>query len=190
MGLDCKGESLYFRLACALKRVYMLGRFRMRISFDCASEIYDKTRGPPEAVMKQLVETLINELRGYTTVLDAGVGTGRFAKPLQDGGFEVVGIDIAKKMINKAVEKSVCNLIRSDACFLPFRDNSFDVAICVHLLHLISEWKAALKEICRVTGKAIVSIDYVRRNPIAKLMIVCLKVVGVKVEGLGRGNGS
>lgn len=187
MGFGCKSENLYFRLARALKPVYMLGRFRMRISFDCASEIYDKTRGPPKAVMKQLVETLINELRGYTTVLDAGVGTGRFAKPLQDGGFEVVGIDIAKKMINKAVEKSVCSLIRGDACFLPFRDNSFDVAICVHLLHLISEWKAALKEICMVTGKAIVSIDYVRRNPIREAYDRLLKSCGCESRRLGKG---
>lgn len=81
----------------------------MRISFDCAADIYDKTRGPPRQVMKQLIETLSNELQGYRTILDTGAGTGRFTKPLQDSGFEVFGIDIAKKMISKAMKK------RSDA---------------------------------------------------------------------------
>ncbi|MGD8507102.1 MAG: hypothetical protein PVF15_10625, partial [Candidatus Bathyarchaeota archaeon] len=66
-----------------------------RISFDTVSHVYDKTRGPPEHVKKQLFGTLVNELSNYKTILDAGVGTGRFAKPLQDSGFEVVGIDIA-----------------------------------------------------------------------------------------------
>ena len=74
----------------------------MRISFDSAAEFYDKTRGPSGHVMEQLIKTLIYELVGYRTILDAGVGTGRFAEPLQENGLEVVGIDIAKKMISKA----------------------------------------------------------------------------------------
>ncbi len=70
----------------------------MKISFDCAAEFYDRTRGPPEHVMEKLILTLINELKGCKSILDVGVGTGRFAKPLQDHGLYVVGVDIAKKM--------------------------------------------------------------------------------------------
>lgn len=159
----------------------------MRISFDSAAEIYDKTRGPPRHVMKQLLETLISELRGHETILDVGVGTGRFAKPLQDNGFEVVGVDIAKKMISKAVEKNVENLLLGDACFLPFKGDSFDVAVCVHLLHLISEWKMALQEICRVTQKFMVSIFYVRENPIQEAYDRLLKGYGYESRRLGKG---
>lgn len=137
----------------------------MRISFDRAAEIYDKTRGFPNHAMKQLIKTLIDELSCYKTILDAGVGSGRFAKPLQESGFEVVGIDIAKKMIGKAEEKAVSDLFLSDVCFLPFKDNSFDATVCIHLLHLIGEWKTALQEICRVTRSVMVSLIYVYKNP-------------------------
>jgi len=101
----------------------------MRISFDCAAELYDSTRGPPENAMQQLVKTLINELKGYGSILDAGVGTGRFAKPFQDFGLDVIGVDIAEKMLRKAKEKGVRNLIRSDTCFLPFKARAFDASV-------------------------------------------------------------
>ncbi len=165
----------------------MFGWFEMKISFDLAAEIYDKTRGPPEQVMKQLVKTLIDELHGYNTVLDAGVGTGRFSKSLQDNGFEVVGVDIAKKMIDKAVEKDVRDLLQGDVCFLPFRDDSFDVTVCIHILHLISEWKMALQEICRVTQKLMVSIIYVLKNPIRETYNRLLRNYGYESRRLGKG---
>jgi ubiquinone/menaquinone biosynthesis C-methylase UbiE len=159
----------------------------MRISFDCAAKIYDNTRGPPKPVMKQLIKTLNSELKGYITVLDVGVGTGRFVKPLQDNGFKVVGVDIARKMIDQAIEKGVKELLLSDACYLPFKNKYFDVAICIHLLHLIREWKMALWEICRVTGEIMVSIDYVRGNPIRKVYNKLLKGYGYESRRLGKG---
>ncbi|UCD26093.1 MAG: class I SAM-dependent methyltransferase [Candidatus Bathyarchaeota archaeon] len=159
----------------------------MRISFDSAAEIYDKTRGPPKQVMKQLVKALASELHGYKTALDVGVGTGRFAKPLQDSGLDIVGVDIAKKMINKAAERGVRNLLRGDACFLPYRDSSFEVLVCIHLLHLISEWKTALQEICRVTQRIMVSMNYVRKNPIWETYDHLLKGYGYESRRLGKG---
>jgi len=96
-------------------------------------------------------------------------------------------VDISKKMINKAVEKDVENLFLGDACCLPFRDNSFDVAICVHLLHLISEWKKALQEICRVTQKIMVTINYVRKNPIQDVYKSLLESYGYETRRPGKG---
>jgi ubiquinone/menaquinone biosynthesis C-methylase UbiE len=134
------------------------------ISFDRVAEVYDKTRSLPDNVMKELVKELCAELENCTRILDVGVGTGRLAKPLQNAGFEVVGIDISKKMISKAREKSVQNLVIADARFIPFKDKSFDAAISVHLLHLISEWKKALREVCRVTRHAMFSLYDARKD--------------------------
>lgn len=159
----------------------------MRISFDSAAEFYDKTRGPSKQVMKQLIKVLTKELSGYRSILDAGVGTGRFAKPLQDNGFDVLGIDIAEKMINKATEKGTKNLLRADACFLPFKKKSFDATVCVHLLHLICEWRTTLQEICRVTKDVMFSIHYVRENPIQETYNLLLKSYGYKSRRLGKG---
>jgi len=159
----------------------------MRISFNSVAHIYDRTRGPPEHVMKQLLQTLTSELSSYRTIFDAGVGTGRFARSLQDGGFEVVGIDIAKKMISRAAEKGADNLFFGDVCFLPFKDNSFDATICIHLLHLISECKTALQEICRVTRSVMASIFYVHKNPIRETYNCLLKGYGYESRRRGKG---
>jgi ubiquinone/menaquinone biosynthesis C-methylase UbiE len=159
----------------------------MRISFDRVAGIFDKTRGPPKHIMKKLVKTLTNELRDYKTILDAGVGTGRFAKPLQDNGFEIYGIDIAKKMMSKAAEKGVNNLLRADACFIPFRNESFDVTVCIGLLHLISEWKAALQEICRVTKEIMVSTFYSSKNPIREAYNRLIQDSGYSTRRPGKG---
>lgn len=137
--------------------------------------------------MKQLLETLTSELSSYRTILDAGVGTGRFSKPLQDSGFEVVGIDIAKKMISRAAEKGADNLFLGDVCFLPFKDNSFDGTVCFHVLHLISEWKTALQEICRVTRSVMVSVFYVHKNPMREAYNRLLRRYGYESRRLGKG---
>jgi ubiquinone/menaquinone biosynthesis C-methylase UbiE len=138
----------------------------MHICFDTAGEIYDKTRGLPNHVMEQLVNRMTDELKDHQTVLDVGVGTGRFAKPLQEKGFKVVGVDLSGKMLNKAVENGVEDLLRCDACFLPLTDKSFDGSLCIHVLHLISDWRIALQEICRVTRKIMLSMIHVQNDPV------------------------
>jgi len=42
-------------------------------------------------------------------------------------------------------------LIVGDACNRPFQDSKFDASISIGTLHLITEWKSALREIVRVT---------------------------------------
>lgn len=142
----------------------------MKIPFDRVADIYDKTRGLPSEVMRKIVQALVKEMKGYKTVLDIGVGTGRFAKPLQENGFEIVGTDISEDMMKNALKKGVKNLLLGDACFLPFRDYSFDAALSVHVLHLIIDWQTALKEICRVTKGELFSITQVEQSsPISEV---------------------
>lgn len=131
--------------------------------FDRVAETYDATRSIPSGAMKRIVKILVGELRGYKTILDAGVGTGRYAKPLQDNGFDVVGLDVASKMLREAADKGTGSLLRGDVCGLPFKDLSFDVTLSVSLFHLVNDWKRALQEITRVTNDLLVSV--VRRNP-------------------------
>ena len=162
-------------------------RLIVRISFDDAANFFDETRGPPPPAMNQLVRTLVDELQGHRRILDAGVGTGRFAQPLQDHGLDVVGVDIAKRMLEKAAAKGAGNLLRSDACFLPFRSRTFDAAICIHLLHLLSDWPAAVQEICRVTREAMLSIAHTTRNPVRHAYNRILEGYGFKSYRRGKG---
>lgn len=151
-----------------------------RQSFDRVAEVFDKTRGPPEHVMKQLINRIVEELENCKTILDAGVGTGRFAKPLQYEKFEVVGVDISPKMMAVAKKKSTTDLIQGELCTLPFKDRSFDAAICNAVLHLIPEWKTALREITRVTERIMVSTIHEWDNPMREAYRLQLENYGYR----------
>lgn len=156
------------------------------ISFDRVANVYDRTRSLPDEVMSRLVETLTAELDGRKEILDLGVGTGRLAAPLQKAGFEVVGIDISRKMTSKAKEKHVENLLLADACSFPFKDHAFDVTISVHLLHLINEWQKTLREVCRVTRHSMVSLYYAHKDPVRQKYYQLLKLHGHEPRRPGR----
>jgi len=118
--------------------------------------------------------------------LDVGVGTGRLAEPLQKTGFEVVGIDISRRMMSKAKEKGLQDLLLADARFIPFKNKTFDVAISVHVLHLISEWKKTLREVCRVTRHAMFSLYDARKDPVREAYYRMLKQYGYERRYLGK----
>ena len=148
------------------------------ISFDRVADVYDRTRSLPAKVMRRLIEVLTIELDGCKKILDLGIGTGRFADPLQRVGFDVFGIDISKKMISNAKGKGVKHLLLGDARSLPFKDKAFDATICIHLLHLISEWNKALREVCRVSQYALFSLYYAHRDPVREAYDQLLRKYG------------
>lgn len=135
----------------------------MGISFDRVAKAYDRTRGFPRSVMDEILKVLEEQLNGYERILDVGVDTGRFSKPLQDLGYEVIGVDISDRMLQKAHEKMTKDLLLADACNLPFADSSFDASINVHVLHLVKDWKSALREITKVTKNHLFTI--LREDP-------------------------
>lgn len=136
--------------------------------------------------MSRLVRTLSTEFEGCTRILDAGVGTGRLAEPLQNSGFHVVGVDISRKMVEKAKEKNVECLVLADARFIPFRDKAFDVAISVHLLHLVSDWRNVIGEICRVTQRALCSLYQAYEDPVRDAYRRLLKEHGLERRHVGK----
>jgi ubiquinone/menaquinone biosynthesis C-methylase UbiE len=120
--------------------------------FDGISEIYDETRG---AATEIELKALSCDLKDCHTLLDVGVGTGRFSKPLSECGFDIFGIDLSRKMILKAKQKGLHNLILADACHMPFKDGAFDGSIIIHVFHLLPDWLTVLREMGRVTIKKV-----------------------------------
>lgn len=133
---------------------------RSSISFDRIADRYDATRGYPEDTMSDILKALDKMLRKEDQILDAGVGTGRFAQPLQAKGYSIVGVDIAARMLKKARGKGVENIVRGTLVMLPFKDAAFDKCISIHVLHLITDWKCALAEIGRVTKEEFLSVAF------------------------------
>ena len=82
------------------------------------------------------------------------MGTGRTAEPLRNHGFDIVGVDVSRKMLHRAMCKGLRDILLADATALPFRDGAFDHVLCVHVTHLVRDWRTAVHEMVRVvTGK-------------------------------------
>lgn len=128
------------------------------MSFDQVAAIYDATRGLPEGVGERVAACILDATHadGNTRVLELGIGTGRIGLPLAASGAPYTGVDISEAMMDVLRAKAAENLpnltlVNADVTYLPFGDASFDVVLTVHLLHLVSDWRAALAEARRVT---------------------------------------
>jgi ubiquinone/menaquinone biosynthesis C-methylase UbiE len=124
------------------------------VAFDRAAEYYDATRGyTPEGEQAE-VGILADELRGRGRVLEVGVGTGQVALPLHAAGIPLVGLDLARPMMDRLIEKadgrSPFPLVQGDATRMPFADGVFGAVYMRWVLHLIPDWRAVLMESVRV----------------------------------------
>jgi ubiquinone/menaquinone biosynthesis C-methylase UbiE len=135
-----------------------------KVEFDEIAPVYDETRRPPSGAE---VRALVQLLSGCRTVLDAGVGTGRFAAPLQTERFEVVGVDLSRGMMKRAQAKGIRSLVRADLRHLPFSSRSVDAAFTAHVLQLIPEPREVLSELGRVARRTVVVLlpDWSGREP-------------------------
>ncbi len=127
------------------------------VAFDRAAEYYDATRGLSPAGVRRQTDLLAGELAGRGRVLEVGVGTGQVALPLHEAGVDVCGLDLARPMMDKLIEKAGGRpfpLVQADATQMPFRDGTFDATIVRWVFHLIPAWRAALGETVRILGPA------------------------------------
>jgi ubiquinone/menaquinone biosynthesis C-methylase UbiE len=134
--------------------------------FDRISQIYDETREPlKEAAVNKIKNILLRD--NCSNIMEVGVGTGRVAKPLQEGGFEIVGLDVSKGMLLKAREKGVLRLILADADYLPLREKSFDAAILAHVLQIFENPAEVFEKIVGVVKKEVVALVRKRDDTLA-----------------------
>ena len=137
------------------------------ISFDRAVAYYDETRGFLPGVAEHVRDAIVAYVRATpdTRFMELGIGTGRVALPFIEAGYVYDGVDVSPAMMAKLEEKISalatannnprsayhCELIEADITHgLPIPDSAYDVAIMVHVLHLIENWQAALTETRRV----------------------------------------
>jgi SAM-dependent methyltransferase len=123
------------------------------VSFDRASDYYDRTRALGEHAERAVVSLLGAEI-GSRRCLEIGVGTGRIALPLEAAGIDIAGVDLSRPMLDRLVAKAggvapfpVCV---GDAEALPFAAGRFGAALACHVLHLIPGWRAVIAEVMRV----------------------------------------
>ena len=111
------------------------------------------------------VRSLLPDLEG-AHVLDAGCGDGSFTAEFAAMGADVVGIDAARPLLERATETTDdsttwCHVdLRAP---LPFEDDTFDVVVSQLVLDHIEAWTPVLGEFERVltpAGTAVISVGY------------------------------
>lgn len=98
------------------------------------------------------------------TILDVGTGTGRAAVALARMGASVTGVDASAQMLEAAGQKArdagvAVTFLRGDAHSLMFPDRGFDAVVCFRVLMHVPDWRASLRELCRVARERLV-FDY------------------------------
>src|SRR5207302_1875128 len=127
------------------------------LSFDRVATIYDETRSLAPRAMARLLAVLVDELH-RKRVLDIGVGTGRYAVPLQKSGIRVVGVDISRLMVEFGLAKGLRDVVFAEGAHVPFGPRSFDVATTNHVLHLLANCRAVFAEITSFTREVNVAV--------------------------------
>jgi SAM-dependent methyltransferase len=125
--------------------------------FDRLAEVYDDAISSFEIEEAHAIARVLNETHSHR-LLEVGIGTGLVSKPLQEDGFETIGIDISLPMLLKAKSKGVENLILADARHLPIRSKIFDATILVDVLNCLESPLQVFNEIVAVTRNRIIAI--------------------------------
>lgn len=141
-------------------------RTREYYGLERVAEAYEQLRyGSPtgqarDALQKHAVLSLVDSVDVVgKVVLDAGCGTGRFARALvQAGAQKVVGIDSSSSMLKVArCSDHNTNYVKGDILSMPFPNDAFDLVVCVDTINHIASYAAAVAELCRVARKVVVS---------------------------------
>ena len=126
----------------------------VRTMFDRIAPVYDAMNRLMTAGLdlrwRRLAAAAV--VRPGDRVLDAACGTGDFAlADLRAGAGEVVGIDFAPRMLDRARRKSTeVEWIQADMLALPFPDESFDAATVGFGVRNLAELERGLRELRRV----------------------------------------
>ena len=79
--------------------------------------------------------------KGAGKCLDLGAGAGIYKETVKKAGYEYVGLD---------PEPRAPDMIKGVAEDLPFKDNEFDLVICIDVLEHLKDEKIPMREVFRV----------------------------------------
>jgi demethylmenaquinone methyltransferase/2-methoxy-6-polyprenyl-1,4-benzoquinol methylase len=126
----------------------------VRRMFDRIAPVYDAMNRVMTAGLDRRWRRITVEqaVRAGDRVLDACCGTGDLAiAALRHGAGEVVGLDFAERMLERARRKEpAIEWLQGDVLALPFEDASFDAATVGFGIRNVDDLEAGLRELRRV----------------------------------------
>ncbi len=105
--------------------------------------------GEAQAALEAAVRVLA---KPHTKLLDAGCGTGYFARALIAEGMSpdaITLLDASEAMLNHSTDMNV-RQIKARLEAIPFKDGEFDIVTCAWALETVSSPEVALGELCRI----------------------------------------
>lgn len=99
-------------------------------------------------------EKFINKIHKDKSIVEIGCGNGVNLLRLEELGYKYVsGCDLSSKLVEICLNKNL-NVVEGDICNLQYADNSYDVTLCIAVLHHLSTVelkKCAIRELVRIT---------------------------------------
>jgi ubiquinone/menaquinone biosynthesis C-methylase UbiE len=129
------------------------------------AELFDEWPERYESWFRTTIGRLVRQVEGAAVsdlldphpgerVLDAGCGTGIFTTDIIAAGAMVVGLDISRPMLQRAMSKTTpltFSAVQADMRRLPFAGGTFDKAVSITALEFIEDAQAAVNELFRIT---------------------------------------
>ncbi|MDI6767821.1 MAG: class I SAM-dependent methyltransferase [Bacteroidota bacterium] len=139
------------------KTIFTTDYYSKKLSAERLKRVYEIAPPRVQQYSEAEINYVLQKVRSSDIVLDLGCGYGRVIPPLARRARSVVGIDtsLASLLMGQGMLSGISNynLFQMDALHLGFRDNSFDVVICIQngisAFHV--DQKELIKESIRVT---------------------------------------
>jgi len=159
---------------------------KIKFMYNRTYNSYDELYGE-EQVRKYLIALRRISVKG--NVLDVGCGTGLLLEFLKSQGLlnnikRYVCLDISEGMLGVAYKriekfcKGKCLGILADALHLPFREKSFDFTLSFTVLDLLTDPLKGVREMLRVTRKALVVSSLIKVGKWTELLDLGGKEIG------------
>lgn len=113
---------------------------------------------------KRVFSQVLPYLQGKK-ILDVGFGAGTVGRILVKAGYNTTGLDVKDLSIYHDLKA-----VLYDGTTFPFKNNEFDTAVIIHVLHHCHDSLQVLKEAKRC-AKRVVFIEDTFRNPFEKAVV-------------------
>ena len=147
-------------------------------------------------IVGSILRTKAQKYSRPLNILDIGCGTGLLMKEMGRYG-QVEGVDISERAVAYCKQRGLSPVVGS-ADALPFKDNTFDIAVILDVLEHLPDDKKGCEELYRVLaqgGSAVIAVpafmflwsvtdevsNHYRRYT-KKEIIACLKTAGFSIE--------